>query len=156
MEFIVYIVCAVLIYQDFSSRTVSLFGLIALFGANWYLGYSYLDTAIFQLMGINSLVLIILMLSLIGYYSLKNKKVHNILDQEFGKGDALMLVTLIPLFLTINMLMFIIASILLSITIGLIGKMKTIPFAGIIAFSLIIYTLFTQLDWVNGYKQFVI
>ena len=152
MIFLAYISCLAIIYQDFKERTVNVFALIALFVANISIGFDSLRFSVFKLMGYNSAVILLLLLSLVMYYSVKRKKIHKVVDQEFGMGDILMLITLIPVFLTTNLLIFLILSILLSIITALFIKMKTIPFAGILAFTYLLFTLFSQLNWANGYK----
>ena len=152
MEFISYIVCMVIVYQDFKDRTVHLFALIGLFLVNTISGYALLEEGVFSLIGTNLLILIVLIGSLFLYYSAKHKKAHNILDKEFGKGDVLMLIALTPLFLSLSLLFFIIGISFLGITIGILFKIKTIPFAGILAAGTLIYTLLIQLKVVENYK----
>lgn len=151
MELLVYILCSILLFQDFKFRKVNLYVMIFLFFLNLFLGYSLIHNDIFILTGINVLLVLFLLLSLFIYYSIKNKKIYNITDQELGKGDIIMLLVLTPSFLSFNLMMFIILSIIVSILFALVVNIKSIPFAGIIALIYMAYTLLKQLNIIESF-----
>lgn len=154
MNYLIYILCGFLFFQDLKFRKVNLYIMVILFLANLFIGYKKLMMNVFSLTFMNIVLIIFLILSLYAYYSLKKKKLYNIADKELGKGDIFMLLTITPSFLSFNFLIFIITSITISILIALFMKIKIIPFAGLIALTFIGTTLLRQLEYFKSYSQF--
>lgn len=156
MIVIVYILCILLSFQDFKHRLVNLYLLIALFGLNLIVGYQKVDVEIIEITLTNLAMLVFLLTTLFIYYSLKNRKLHDITDKEFGKGDMVMLAVFSPSFSSSNYLMIVIISAILGIIFFVISKSNTIPFAGIVAAVFIVLETLNQLSITNNYYNFLI
>ena len=151
LSILVGLLCILFIYQDFKHRKVNVYALILLFLTLGYTGYLELNTSIFPLIGINLLILSFLLLSLVIYYSIKKKKIYNIIDKEFGLGDVVFLLTIIPFFSFTNFLYFVITSVFMSFIYLLLSGNKVIPFAGIMAILLLFLIGLKQFKFVENY-----
>lgn len=96
--------------------------------------------------GFSLLFVIVLLLSLTLYLTIKTGKLVNITDGFFSWGDILFLIAVIPVFdLSSYMLFFTVGTILTLVLHGIahtIKKQDSIPYAGYMAMISVFYVLF--------------
>lgn len=134
----------VIFIQDWKFRKINVFLPIAIFVSSFFLipvkKYDIIEIVLFNT-GFFLITLGILTL----YMSLKSKKFLNPFEHYFGLGDLLFYVSVTPLFLLKNYILFFILSLLFAIVMqfGLkkFIKEETIPLAGFSALFLFIITL---------------
>lgn len=83
------------------------------------------------------------LLIMIFYMSLKNKSFLNPFTNYFGIGDLLFFISITPLFVTYNYVLYFIFSMIFSVAIQLlfVSKIKTVPLAGFSALFLLLVVL---------------
>lgn len=138
------------IYQDFKSRAISWFLIPLLIIAFVIYGLLSLDMKQFATyFAINLSLLLINLLVVTLFISIKEKKLTNIIDKYLGLGDVLFFLVLATVFSPINFILFFIGSILLTTfvygVIILVNKQKQmlIPLAGAMS-VLLILTIIAQ------------
>lgn len=133
------------IYQDFRYQKLSVLILVQLclvafsysiYRNGWKMTLSYL--------GINILIILIQLIFITIYYSVKNKKIHNFINTSLGSGDLFFFLILALTFSPLNLIAFNIISCLLVLIIYAIfnfsiNKIETIPLAGCQAIGLILF-----------------
>jgi hypothetical protein len=145
IHYLILVPLLIILYQDFKQRSISWWtipllliigGIQSYFINDWQQGLRFfLVNGLF--IGFQYLVLTI-------YFSIKERKLVQIIDRWIGLGDWLFFIGLATLFSPVHYIMFFIFSILLILVVFLILKntilkqVKTIPLAG--AMSLV-YTL---------------
>lgn len=133
-----------IVYQDIKFRAISwwifpvLFTLFILQETEIFKSFQVFNTLLN-----NILILCVLIIALIVYYSIKGVSAKNLFKNYLGIGDLLILIIICARFSTVNYLLFIIVSSILSIALHSIGKLfknypKTVPFAAFISLFLII------------------
>lgn len=99
--------------------------------------FSIIDISIY-----NSFFLLLVLLGLVLYMSIKNKRFLNPFEHYFGLGDLLFYLSITPAFVLKNYILFFIASMLFAVIMQLlfIKKMKnqTVPLAGFSALFLML------------------
>lgn len=135
-------------YQDFKSREVQWFWfplllVLALFKI-WYLD-QFKELFSFLL---NVIMVLLQLLLLTLYFSIKERKLINIADSYLGWGDILFLLNLCFLLSPLNFILFYLVSLLVTITSYLIynafvNSSKPIPLAGLQA---IVFTIVYIID----------
>ncbi len=138
-------------FQDFRYRGLSwwIFPFVTLLTILYSIRF-----VLFKVLLVNSLVNMVvvafLLIMVFVYFSLKNKKLTNILNTYIGIGDVLFLLVTTTLFSPVTFLIYINAGFLLSLILFLLGKVSgiqkktTIPLAGSLALF-IAFGLLTQL-----------
>jgi hypothetical protein len=95
-----------------------------------------------NLMGLNILFLMLTLVVLTIYMSIKNKEILNPFKNYFGLGDLLFYLAISPLFFLYNYILFFILSMLFAIAIQKIFKksinQNSVPLAGLSALLLIL------------------
>lgn len=132
-------------YQDVRFRGIHWFVFpLVLTGAitlNW-------ENLNFATIAYNTGFLIVLLLGLTLYLSLKEQRLVNITDGYFSAGDILFLVAMIPLFTFQWFVIFFTFGTILTLVFHLIASMikpqKTIPYAGYMAIVGIGYVAFSE------------
>jgi hypothetical protein len=129
----------VIIYQDFKSRTI----LWVLFPVGLALclvkGLLQMDAGEYLYSTAINLVFIFLMLfTSLGYFAIKSDSILHIFKQCISLGDVFMFILLSFCFSTINLILFLVSSLLLILlAFGVLSfvnvKLKTIPLAGILS-----------------------
>lgn len=116
-------------FQDIKSREINVLFPIILFIAT-----TISIPSSFSIKLYNMLFFIVTLIILVLYMSLKNKKFINPFQNYFGFGDVLFYLSIAPLFLLYNYIIFFIISLLFSILLQFIfhrnKKSSTIPLAG--------------------------
>ncbi len=148
----------ILAYQDFASRKVLFILMPILFSLLIYRGIIENEfKVILTNTAINLIFILIQFLILTIYFSLKNKKFLNIIDNYIGIGDLLMFIVLSCCFAVFNFIVFIILSLsllLLIYTFGILFKKienKKIPLAGFLAVVFVIFDITLR---ILGYNFF--
>ncbi len=149
-----------ILFQDCKSYSVYAFyfpilGLLLL-ARNYY--WSHLSISEIGERFIFNFLFLLLQGSLVSlYFSIKNKRWVNIFQNQFGAGDALLLVTLAIGFSFINFVLFYVVSLCFVLGMSLListfhgetpenrSKSKKIPLAGLQAGLLIVYLLAIQI-----------
>jgi len=130
-------------YQDFRYRSVSALHFCFLIIISLIQGViNNHPGAFFLFLGINVTFLFFLISAVTIYFSLKNRKIINILDTYLGWGDVIFFISLCFMFSPVNFIIFFTTSLMISLVIsGIIklfrSKYQHIPLAGIMASLLI-------------------
>lgn len=157
LEITLILLLATAFVQDYKSRSIHLFV---------FIGIAVLSTAIFLLedilmwnvIGLNALFVIVVMMLLFLYTSVKEAQFVNIFKQYFGLGDLLFFLVVTPLLSQRNFILFFITGLVLSGLVHwlLVSKKsgKTIPLAGYLSIYLILlratdYCLVTNLFYTD-------
>jgi len=141
---IYFVLLAAIVYQDFRYRAVSAYwfcGALAL-----AIGYSvWLNgwVGTYTNAGINVLLIAVQIIGVFIYFSLKNKKFVNIINQQLGVGDLLFYVIVAFSFSPVNFILFSLAAYVVILLIFMILKLafeyqKTIPLAGCLSLFMMI------------------
>lgn len=134
-------VLVIIFYQDWKYRAVSvlLFPLLLAFS----FGLFFLLSEVKLLLVLNTLFLITIMLCLFVYISIRKGTLTNIFKADFGLGDLLFFVSIIPLLVNQNYILFFISGMLLSGVFHLLFFHKKynprIPLAGYLSLYLILW-----------------
>ena len=158
------IVLSVIIYQDFKSREISWFLIPLLLTIGCTNALINIDfTSFLTYSSINLTTVILNLLGVTIFVSLKEKKITNIVDSYLGLGDILFFLVLTVLFSPINFFLFFIGSILIiSLIYGgvfLFNKNKEtlIPLAGAMSLLLIVALVLQYFTpSLNFYQDFLI
>ncbi len=131
-----------IIYEDFRFRAIHWYWLVLLVIA----AYFYSTTPTNDVLA-NFSFLFVQIVGLTAYFSIKNKRLVNIVDSQIGLGDLLFFIPLCLLFKPAIFLFFFI----ISLTASLIGflliqkfwlkQLTTIPLAGCMSITLIIFLI---------------
>jgi hypothetical protein len=96
----------------------------------------------YEVVAYNILFVLLTLVLLVTYMSIKNKSYLNPFENYFGLGDLLFYIAITPLFVTYNYILFFILSMLFSVVLQLVFsksmKVKTVPLAGFSALFLIL------------------
>lgn len=135
----------IIIYQDFSARLISWWTI------PWVLfiaGYLAVNNPFWQwqFLAFNFVFLVVQILAVSLYFSIKNRVWVNITKSYLGIGDILFFVAICPLFSPVHFCFFFIGTLILTLIMALIyqltiKKLKTIPLAGAMSICLISYYL---------------
>lgn len=113
---------------------------------------------------INTLYILVFLLIvfsvLIVYFSLKRNKFINILKEDIGLGDIILLVAFVPLFTLRNYILFFITGMLFSLLLFAIFykyyRHKTIPLAGYLSIYMFFILLISSCSSINLFNEFII
>lgn len=143
-KIVIYTVCMVLLamfIQDFRYRKIHVALPILLFLLSLFFIMRedvFLDK--FKLIVLNFFFFLISFVVLVTYMTFKEKKFLNPFKSYFGFGDVLLYLSITPLFLPYNYILFFILSLVFSVIIHLIINLfivqKTVPLAGYVSFFL--------------------
>ncbi|NQD72699.1 hypothetical protein HP439_18405 [Sphingobacterium shayense] len=134
-----------LAWEDFKHRTVHLWwyiilaiGLAGLILMQGSYGGWLLTTVI------NLLFVLVLLLILTIYFSIKEKKLVNLFVRHLGWGDVLFFLVITPYFSLMQYILFTVASLIIALLLTPIifrlqGKNRHVPLAGIQATCLVVY-----------------
>lgn len=155
---------SVVIYQDFKNKEISWFliPLLLIVGtSNALLSIDFKEFLTY--VGINLSMVILNLLGVTLFISIKEKKIKNITDSYLGLGDILFFLVLTILFSPFNFIIFFIGSILLTSLVYIIvmlfdkNKQPLIPLAGAMSLVLIVVLAFQHLNSsINFYQDFLI
>ena len=141
------VLISVLIYvfiQDFKSRSVHVLQLTGIFLMALVINYNATDLNLVD-MGYNTVFILINILALVLYFSIKNRSFTNPIDTHIGLGDIVFFLVITPLFDFRSFILFFIFGLLFSlilyIGINWFKQMKTIPLAGCLSLFLIIHLM---------------
>lgn len=134
----------IVVYQDFKGRSISWFLIPLLIVSFISYGLLFIDIYVFSTyFGINLSLILINLLGVTLFISIKEKKLTNIIDSYLGLGDVLFFLVVTTVFSPINFIIFFLGSIFLTtLTYGVIALIKKkqtlIPLAGAMSVMLII------------------
>jgi hypothetical protein len=142
IQLMIILICAALAYEDFSQRRISWWWLPVLFMLlliNGISSVSFAKIGTYFLLNISFLLLQFLLVSI--YFSLKEKRMINIIDRYIGLGDILMFVVVCISFHPVIFILFYIATLLLTLLVYgiytlLRSKALTIPLVSSTAIGL--------------------
>ena len=142
-------------YQDIRNRHVHVFLLIALFSAAVIINYFSNNLNYFEALKIVGFVLLN-MVGLTIYFSLKSRKLINPIDKFLGLGDVIFLISITPIFTLKRYMAYFITGLLFSLLVHMLFKNfvtdKTVPLAGYLSIYLIVLIL---VNLVLDYNLFV-
>lgn len=142
----------IIIYQDFRHRAISWWLIpLMLFLGFWQSNILHHWQVSLHFFFQNFLFLFFQLIILFLYFSIKEKRLVNIVDSWLGLGDILFFVGLATLFSIINFVAFFIGSIVVTLLIFMISKffvkkLKTIPLAGGMAACYILLLVFLNFN----------
>jgi hypothetical protein len=132
-----------IVFQDFKQRQISWF-LIPLSFAGFAckaILYKEYELSVFLF---NSAFIVLQLICLTIYFSIKNKKLMNIIDTHIGLGDVLFFIVVCTAFSPLNFITFYVCCMIVTL-VGIIAynffssrQTKDIPLAGAMAFTLMI------------------
>ena len=122
-----------IVYQDFKQRAISWYWPVLLLLSSFYCGWLTSGKEMFFNAVMNLFFLLVVLLCVTLYFSLKSKKLISVFDVFVGWGDVLFLVALVPLFHPLDYVLFYTLSTIVSLFVALVMKGKEIPFAGILS-----------------------
>lgn len=135
------------IYQDFKSRTISVFLPIIIFLLFFGVGFYQIRESIFSNLLINFLFLLLQWILLKFYFYFRYRQ-FVIADRFIGRGDFIFFIALTPAFSVINFLFLFVGALVFSLINGLIYILKTkqlksteIPLAGLFAMYFLVIFL---------------
>lgn len=139
---------AVIFFQDWKQRQIHVALPVLVFAAAVWLGVQQ-NKITFQEIGCNAAFFLVILSVLIVYMSVKQQRFSNPFQNYFGLGDLLFYLSVTPLFLLRNYILFFILSMLFAIMLQLLLRKKmqdnTIPLAGFSSLFLILVILKDQL-----------
>lgn len=144
---------AIVCYQDFKQRAISWWLIPLLFIPCYGIAYLCFDASLWFGVSVNLGFILIQLLGLSLYFSVKNRKLVNITKEYLGIGDILFFIPLCFLFSPLHFIVFFISSFIFILIGYFLWKLyqptKTIPLAGALAICVPIYCLlFDQYnDW---------
>lgn len=138
------ILLAAIVYQDFRYRAVSVYWLCGALALT--IGYSvWLNgwVGTYTNAGINVLLIAVQIAGVFIYFSLKNKKFVNIINQQLGSGDLLFYAIVAFSFSPVNFILFSLAAYVVILLAFMVLKLafeyqKTIPLAGCLSLFMLI------------------
>jgi len=142
---------SIIIYQDLSARAISWWTIPLLLGSIIYIRLveQSWSLVLFE-SGINLSFLIVQLILISIYFSIKQGQLTNIADTYLGWGDILFLIPIAFLFPTFSFVLFYVSSIIIVLLGFLIYKkivnqnMETIPLAGGQAIYLVLVLFFSK------------
>jgi hypothetical protein len=158
IDLLIISVLLVVVFQDFRHREIS-WSLIPLIFAGFTFkglllisGKELLSYFIF-----NVFFILLQFTCLMLFYSLKNKKLYNIINTHIGLGDILLFVSLTVAFSRVNFILFYLSSMLITAIFFLIRngyrQSKDIPLAGCVALTLIVLISAGFFSEINFYSD---
>lgn len=142
---------SLIVYQDFKSRAISWILLPLLIGLLFYKGLAIMELKSVFYFGLFNLSFVIVhLLILTIYMSVKNRRITNIIDTYIGLGDILLFVVLCFAFSPFNFIFFFVISILITIISVLVYKLitkneyKEIPLAGAQSMLMILILVYSN------------
>lgn len=141
LQIILVIMLLFVIYQDLNTRTIHVILPISVFvialGINYYNLHLNMETVL-----PNLLFVLVNIVGLILYTSLKSQKVTNPINKTLGIGDVVFFIAITPMFNLKPFILFFILGLIFSLLIHTIScifrNIKTIPLAGYFALFLIL------------------
>lgn len=139
IKIVAVLLLAIIFYQDVKSRSVHLVLFISLFMVGLFQQFLY----VFNFYALLKIVLFlgVNIAGLFIYYSIKNKKIFNPIDNGIGLGDVVFFLAIAPFFEFRNYMLFFISGLIISIVLYGFSvlykkKQQTIPLAGYLSFYL--------------------
>jgi len=159
--FTLILILFIITYQDFKLRMISWWTLPLVVFLSFLLENRPFDN-VFSQAFINMIFILINLIVITIYFSIKNSRLVSVINSQLGIGDVFLFVVFCFMFSVLNYILFFLLSMLLSVLYGVIfqkfTKQKTIPLAGIMAFLFIVISIagkFASLNiiqnenWVN-------
>lgn len=131
----------IIFWQDLKNRTIHVLLAILLLIVCVTINLKS-DVLLFENIGLNTLFLMVNLLGIFIYYSIKNGKIVNPVNQFIGIGDFIFMLAIAPLFNLKEFILFIICGFIFSLLVHFISnyfkEVKTIPLAGYLALFIIL------------------
>lgn len=147
IEYLVIFLISLLVfltYQDIKTRRIHVVLPICIFITGFIIN-TFSDELFYKYVFQNLIFVVVNIVFLLGYYSLKKRKIFNPIDTEIGLGDIIFFLAITPLFELKSYISFFIISLLVSLIIHSIStvfsKSKTIPLAGYMSIFLGVYLI---------------
>jgi hypothetical protein len=137
-----------IVFQDFKQRQISWFLIPLSFAGFAYKAFIYKDSIVTGFL-FNTLFIMLQLICLTVYFSIKNKKFHNIIDSYLGLGDVLFFIVLCVVFSPLNFIAFYMSSMVITLLTIIVynffssRQTKAIPLAGSMAAALILLIICT-------------
>ncbi|OEK09145.1 hypothetical protein A8C32_10445 [Flavivirga aquatica] len=141
-----------IVYQDVTRRRIHVVLPVCVFGLSLFVNYSSKELTFINV-GYNIGFVMVNVLGLVLYYSIKSKNLINPVDRFIGLGDIVFFIAITPLFNLKEFILFFIIglffSLLVHIIMVLFKKRKTIPLAGYLSLFLIVNVVITYVFQIN-------
>lgn len=142
---------SLVVFEDFRSKSLPLWLLVLIIIGVLYYTISAIGFNMFIInFGLNMLLLLLQLVAVFFYFSLKHKKFVNVIDTYIGLGDILFFISCAVVFAPINFLIFQITSLLIAAAffglyfLILKPSIRFIPLAGVQALLLIFIIIAKQ------------
>jgi low temperature requirement protein LtrA len=138
----------IIVFQDFKQRQISWFLIPLLFAGFVYKASLYKDSALTGFL-FNAAFIVLQLICLTLYFSIKNKRFLNIIDTHLGLGDVLFFLVVCTVFSPLNFIAFYVCSMIITLVAVIAYNLfssrqtKDIPLAGAMAGALMILLLTT-------------
>lgn len=151
IDIVLVVLLAIVVVQDLKQREISWLLIPILFGCFWAKGFLLISSGELirnSLLNICFIVLQLLVLTV--YISLKNKKIINVINSYLGLGDVLFFVVICVAFSSVNFILFYVISLFFTLGGFIIYNLfvtkttKEIPLAGAMAMVMITLILLNQ------------
>ena len=127
--------------QDLKNRSIHIILPVLVFGIAVIINYLSADLSFIDI-AYNSAFILINIIGIVIYFSIKNKALINPIDTALGMGDVVFFIAITPLFSFRTYILFFIIGLVFSLiahsVYTLFEKSKTIPLAGYLALFLIL------------------
>ncbi len=128
-------------FQDLKNRSIHIILPILIFVLGLLINYMSLDLS-FEVVLYNAIFIVINIVGIVVYFSIKNKAMTNPIDKSIGMGDISFFIAIVPLFNFRSFILFFISGLVFSLMAhgiySLFEKNATIPLAGYLSLFLIL------------------
>lgn len=151
IDIVLLVLLAIVVYQDLKQREISWLLIPFLLGCFLARGFLLIPSnEIISNTLLNISFIVLQLLVLTAYVSIKNKKISNVINSFLGLGDVLFFVVICLAFSSVNFILFYVMSLLFTL-VGFIAynmlvkkATKEIPLAGAMAMVMITLILLNQ------------
>lgn len=152
LSLILLFVLSLIFYQDIKDRTIHIILPMVLFLVALTINIYSRQLNVYDIF-YNCCFILINIIGLVLYFSIKNNKLVNPIDTHIGFGDILFFISITPLFQLKRFVLFFIIGLLFSLLsygiLLLFKKVRTIPLAGYLALFLIINLICKNIFKIN-------
>jgi hypothetical protein len=150
VDILVFFSLILIVFQDFKQRQISWFLIPLSFAGFAYKASLYKENTLSVFL-FNTAFIVLQLICLTIYFSIKNKKFFNIIDTYVGLGDVLFFIVLCTVFSPLNFITFYVCSMVVTL-LAIIAynlfsarQTKDIPLAGAMAGALMILIIITRM-----------
>lgn len=123
LQIVLILIFLLIFYQDIKHREVTWFLFLFIFFISFLIAYTRLPIRVIIIYNLINLLLVsTILLSTTLYFSIRKKRLLNIVNKQIGLGDIVFFYSVIPLFSPLNFTLFFIISLLFSLVLHISFK----------------------------------